>query len=308
VRLEPAGEVVLVRPADRAADAGDRGVGVQQQHRRPLGAQLGQVGLGRQPGGVLEQPYQVRRRQVQLLGERGQRPRAGDVGLEQPHRAPHRRVEPARRPRFRAAGATSSGGGAAQLAEHERQQAEHVAPVPVQRAEPQLGQRVQVRRDPVERRLLQVQRHDAAPRRRVGGAPQQVAEQRVLAGPGELPVQQLAAEAAVVQLEPPAVLVAVPHAGPQQHDVADAQLPAPGQAVVRAGAAAHERDLHEAVRVQRVPGLVQVQAGVDQRPLGEVQQVVTGVHRHVDVGHVLRHVTDITPGGPARHGPKSISC
>jgi hypothetical protein len=121
-------------------------------------------------------------------------------------------------------------------------------------------------------------------------------------------VQQLAAEAAVVQLKPLAVLVAVPHARPEQHDVADAELPPPGEAVVRARAAADERDLHEAVRVQRVPGLVQVQAGVDQRPLGEVQQVVTGIHRHVDVGHVLRHATDITPGAVARHGPKSISC
>jgi hypothetical protein len=69
-----------------------------------------------------------------------------------------------------------------------------------------------------------------------------------------------------------------------------------------------EGDLHEAVRVQRVPGLVQVQAGVDQRPLGEVQQVVTGVHRHVDVGHVLRHAPDITPGTAARHALKSILC
>jgi len=56
-----------------------------------------------------------------------------------------------------AASATGSGSGAAKLAEHQGEQAEHVAPVPVKGAEPQLGQRIEVRRGPVERRLLQVQ-------------------------------------------------------------------------------------------------------------------------------------------------------
>ena len=44
-------------------------------------------------------------------------------------------------------------------------------------------------RAPVERLLFQVERHDAAPGRRVGAAPQQVAEQRILPGPGQLAAQ-----------------------------------------------------------------------------------------------------------------------
>ena len=55
---EPACEVVLVRPADGLPDTGDGLVGVEQQGRRVLGPQPGQVGHRRQPGGRLEQPDQ----------------------------------------------------------------------------------------------------------------------------------------------------------------------------------------------------------------------------------------------------------
>jgi hypothetical protein len=58
---------------------------------------------------------------VQLLPEVGQRPRARDVGLEQPDSLPDRRVRPALR------GVTGRGdgrGGPAEFAEQEGEQAE----------------------------------------------------------------------------------------------------------------------------------------------------------------------------------------
>jgi hypothetical protein len=138
VCLEAAGEVILVGPSHRAADAGDRVVGVQQQHRRPLGPDLGQVRLRRQPGGVLEQPHQVRGREVEFLPEVPKRPRAGDVRLEHPHRALHGRVRPALGGAVQLAG---RGGLPAELAEQRADQAEDIAPVPVKRA---VAERVQV--------------------------------------------------------------------------------------------------------------------------------------------------------------------
>lgn len=290
--LEPAGEVVLVWPAHRAPDAGDGVVGVQQQHRRPLGPDLRQVGLRRQPRGVLEQPYQVRRRQVELLRKVSERPRAGDVGLEHPHRAPHRRMRPALGGAVRVVGRR---GGAAELAKQRAGQAEDVAPEPVQGAVPERVQGLQVRVAAVVGGGVQAEAQHAAARCRVRPVPQQVAEQRVLARPGELPVQQLAAEAEVVEHQPLAALVGVPDARPEQHDVPAGQLNLSGQAVVRAAAVDDDRDLDEPVGVHRVPVHVQVQPGVGERPLGEVQRAVLRVHRHVFVGHVLDHVRTIRP-------------
>ena len=89
-------------------------------------------------------------------------------------------------------------------------------------------------------------------------------EQRVLAGPGQLAAQQLAAEAAVVHLEPLAVLVPVPDAGPEQEDVARPHLAPAGQGLVGGRAADGEGDLHEAVRVHRAVPLVQIAARVGQ--------------------------------------------
>jgi hypothetical protein len=86
VGFEAAGEAALVGPADRAPDAGDRLVGMQQPDGGVLGAELGQVGHGRQPGGGVEQPDQVARRQVQLGGQDLQRPVPGQVAFEQAHR------------------------------------------------------------------------------------------------------------------------------------------------------------------------------------------------------------------------------
>src|SRR6266566_3886589 len=53
VGFEAAGEAALVGPADRAPDAGDRLVGVQEQDGGVLGAELAQVGHGRKDGGRL---------------------------------------------------------------------------------------------------------------------------------------------------------------------------------------------------------------------------------------------------------------
>ena len=57
--LEATGEFALIRSSDRAADAGDRFVGVQEHDGGVFGAELGQVRHGRQPGGGVEQPHQV---------------------------------------------------------------------------------------------------------------------------------------------------------------------------------------------------------------------------------------------------------
>ena len=63
---------------------------------------------------------------------------------------------------------------------------------------------------------------------------------------------------------------------------------------MRAGTADGEGDLHEAVGVHWLALHVQVQAGVDERALGEVERgVVARVHRHVFVGHVLAHARTI---------------
>src|SRR6266581_9699494 len=80
VGFETAGEAALVGPADRAPDAGDRLVGVQEQDGGVLGAELAQVGHGGQPGSSIEQPDQVARSEMQLGRQAGQRPVPGDVG------------------------------------------------------------------------------------------------------------------------------------------------------------------------------------------------------------------------------------
>src|SRR5207237_8117015 len=81
VCLEATGEIILVRPADRAADAGDGFVGVQEQQGGVLGADLGQVGHGGQAGGGVEQPHQVAGGKVQVGRQAGLRTVPGGGGL-----------------------------------------------------------------------------------------------------------------------------------------------------------------------------------------------------------------------------------
>ena len=81
-----------------------------------------------------------------------------------------------------------------------------------------------------------------------------------------------------------AVLVAVPHPGPEQDNIPDLQrLPAPaGHMGARPGH--HEGDLDKTVRVQRMRLVVEVVTRVGERPLVEVQHVGAGVHREAH-GH-----------------------
>src|SRR5580693_10507618 len=111
---------------------------------------------------------------------------------------------------------------------------------------------------------VQADAQHAAPLHRVWAGPQQVAEQRVLAGPGQLVAEELAAETAVIELQVPAVVVSVPDAGAQQDDIPAGKLLPTGQRVVNALAAGRKNNLHEAVRVQRVALLVKVIAGVGE--------------------------------------------
>jgi hypothetical protein len=75
----------------------------------------------------------------------------------------------------------------------------------------------------------------------------------------------------------------VPDAGPEQDDIPGTQLSPAGHAMMGARTADGEGDLHEAVRMQRVVFGVQVVARVGQRTLGEVEDVLTGIHREVVV-------------------------
>ncbi len=216
---------------------------------------------------------------MQLGSELGQRPAVRQTGLQQPHGLADRRVNRRAKVRHRALGPHE---GPAQQAEQQGQAAHDVAAVLGDRAVPQRLQRGQVGQALAVGGRVQVHGEQAAALRRVRPAPQQVPEQLVLPGPGQLPAQQLAGEAAVEQLQAVAVLIAVPDARPEQHHVAGLQRLAAGQRVVRAGPANGERDLHEAVRVQRVRVGVEVAARVGHRAfLGEVKQIPARVQGHV---------------------------
>jgi len=114
VGLEAPGKAALIRPANRAPDAGDRLIGVQEQDGGVLGAELAQVGHGGQPGGGVEQPYQVAGGEVQLGRQAGERPAPGQVGFEQAHRLDDGGMRRSRVPGRRAAGLRD---GLAELAE-----------------------------------------------------------------------------------------------------------------------------------------------------------------------------------------------
>ena len=72
MRLEAPGEVVLVRPADAPADAGDGFIGVEQEYSCVLSVDMSQVSHRRKARGVLEQQDQVTGREVQVLGKLSQ--------------------------------------------------------------------------------------------------------------------------------------------------------------------------------------------------------------------------------------------
>jgi hypothetical protein len=103
-------------------------------------------------------------------------------------------------------------------------------------------------------------------------------------------VQQFGGEAAVVQVEPAAVLVPVPHARTKQDDVADRQLKAPGAADVYARTPGHDGDLDEAVGVPRMDALVQIVARVRDRSFREMQLVARALDWR------FQHVSTIRPG------------
>jgi raffinose/stachyose/melibiose transport system permease protein len=103
VSLEAPGEVILIRPAHGAPDAADRLVGMQEQDGRVLGAQLAEVGHGRQSGGRLEEPDEMAGGEMQLAGQLREGPLPGEIRLKQAHRAPGgrpRRPRPIESPAF----------------------------------------------------------------------------------------------------------------------------------------------------------------------------------------------------------------
>jgi hypothetical protein len=109
----------------------------------------------------------------------------------------------------------------AEDAEQQRQPSDDVSAVVGHGGVAKRGERGQVHPAFLEGARLQVDRHHAVAVGRVRTVPQQVAEHRVFAGPGQFTSQHFDGEAAVVQRQLTALVIAVPHARPEQDDVAD---------------------------------------------------------------------------------------
>jgi hypothetical protein len=191
--------------------------------------------------------------------------------------------------------------------EKQREPPDDVAAVLGQGLVPQRVQGREVDLALLERGRVQPRGQHAAAAGRVGPGPQQVAEQQVLPGPGELAAEQFAAEAAVDEVQVVAVVVTVPHPGAQQDGVARAQRLPAGQRHVRRLARDHEGDLHEAVRVHRVRLVVVVVPGVGQRAVVEVEDVPAGVHRELVVGELV-FVRQVLFRHPVQIPQKFILC
>jgi hypothetical protein len=101
-----------------------------------LGAELGQVCHGGQSGGVIEQPDEVPRDEVQFGRQAGQRPTAGQIGLEQAYGPDDGGMGGSCFPGRGAAGLRDS---LAELAEQQRKAADDVRAVQRGRAVPQRG-------------------------------------------------------------------------------------------------------------------------------------------------------------------------
>ena len=164
---------------------------------------------------ALNSRHQVAGGEVQFGCQDLQRPVAGEVGFEQAHRLHDRGMH---RPGLSGRHTASLRDRLAELAEQERQATDDIGPVQRERSVPQRGQRIQMNKALADGSRLEPDRQHAAAGRRVRAGPQQEPEQRVLPGPGQFSAQQFAAEAAVVHLEPLAVLVPVPDPRPEQDE------------------------------------------------------------------------------------------
>src|SRR3954452_14507861 len=120
-----------------------------------------------------------------------------------------------------AAGDVSAIGGdrSGEVAQEQREPSDDVAAVCSYRLVPQPVQGVEVNLALFERLCVQPGfGHSPAPHG-VGAGPQQVSEQGVFTGPCEFALEQFVAETTVVQVEAPAVLVAVPYPGTEEDGV-----------------------------------------------------------------------------------------
>src|SRR5829696_9875182 len=117
----------------------------------------------------------------------------------------------------------ADGHGPGEMAEDQRQVADDVAAVQAERPQTEPVERVEMDQAVLERRSVEGRDQHAAASHGQRAGPEQIAEERVLPGPGQLAVEQLGAETAVVQLQVPGV-VAVPDAWAQEHDVARPEL------------------------------------------------------------------------------------
>ena len=116
--------------------------------------------------------------------------------------------------------------------------------------------------------------------------PDQVAQERIFADPGQFAVQQLNPEAAVVQLQVGAV-VAVPDAGSEEDHVTDPEVVATRNRQVDRRTPQDDGDLQEAVAVDLHRLVVDPPVGVDECVIGEIGAATGHLHRHD--GHRRRH-------------------
>jgi hypothetical protein len=129
-----------------------------------------------------------------------------------------------------------------------------------------------------QRLVVEMCREHAASSQGQWRAPQQVAKDGVFVCPGQLTVEHLGGEAAVVQLQIVA-LVPMPNPWPKEHHVTDSELLVAGQREVRPLSGGDDRELDEAVCMNLDRLSLDVAAGGGKYPFGEVGVTLGNGHR-----------------------------